>query len=104
MKTTVLAIVLALAIGLGAQTPTPPQLRDITSGHVIRTNESVPVIEDPAEYEAYVNAVLQIDPSSKIGSLQAFLTQYPNSVMKANVLRLIAATKKLMGTLSKSTR
>jgi len=104
MKTTVLAIVLAWAMGLGAQTPTPPQFQDVTSGHAVPTNLPGPIIEDPAEYDAYVNAVLQSDPVCKIGSLQAFLAQYPNSVMKVHVLRLIAATNKLMGTLSKSTR
>lgn len=102
MKTTVLAVVLAWAMVLGAQIPTPPEVRDVTSGHAVRTNP--PTIEDPAEYDAYVNAVQQIDPVCRIGSLQAFLAQYPNSVMKADVRRLIAATKKLMGASSKSTR
>lgn len=104
MRTTLIAIVLAWTIGLNAQAPTSPQVQDVTSGHAVRTNPPSPTIEDPAEYEAYVNAVQQLDPVSRIGSLQAFLAQYPNSVMKADVRRLIAVTKKLMGTLSKSTR
>ncbi len=105
MRTTVLATVLAWAIALGAQTPAPPpQVQDVTSGHAVRTGLSAPIIEDPAEYDAYVNAVLQSDPVCKIGSLQAFLAQYPNSVMKGHVLRIIAATKKLTGTLPKLTR
>ncbi len=82
MKITVLAIVLAWAMGLGAQAPTPPQVQGVTSGHAVRTNLPSPIIEDPAEYEAYVNALQQINPVCKIGSLQAFLTQYPNSVVK----------------------
>jgi hypothetical protein len=105
MKTTVLAIVLAWAMAISAQTPpSPPQVQHVTSGHAVRTNPPSPTIEDPAEYDAYVNAVLQMDPVNRIDSLQAFLVQYPNSVAKADVLRIIAATKKLMGTLAKSTR
>lgn len=104
MKTTVLAVVLVWAMGLGAQIPTPPQVRVITPSHAVQTNPPSPTIEDPAEYEAYVNAVQQIDPVCKIGSLQAFLAQYPNSVMKVYVLRVIAATKKMMSTSSRSTR
>ena len=40
------------------------------------------MIKDPAEYNAYVAAVQQKDPQAKISGLEAFLTQYPNSVMK----------------------
>jgi hypothetical protein len=107
MKATLLAIVLVWAMAVGAQTPTPPQVQAVRSGHAVRNRLPGPIIKDPAEYDAYVNAVLQSDPVSKIGSLQAFLVQYPNSVMKPNVLGLIAATNKMMGSrfpLSKSTR
>src|SRR6516162_5317538 len=48
-----------------------------------------PVIKDPAEYNAYVAAVQQKDPSAKISGLEAFLTQYPNSVMKNQALELL---------------
>lgn len=94
MKTTVLAIVLAWTTAVCAQTPTPPHVQAVTSGHAVRKRLTEPIIKDPAEYDAYVNAVLQSDPVSKIGSLQGFLVQYPNSVMKANVLGLIAAIHK----------
>jgi len=40
-------------------------------------------IKDPAEYNAYVGAVQQADPNAKISGLEAFVTQYPNSVMGA---------------------
>src|SRR5205823_13440237 len=39
-------------------------------------------IKDPAEYNAYAGAVQQSDPAAKISGLEAFLTQYTNSVMK----------------------
>src|SRR6516225_7930928 len=46
-------------------------------------------IKDPAEYNAYVGAVQQADPNAKISGLEAFLTQYPNSVMKEDALEVL---------------
>lgn len=39
-----------------------------------------------AEYNAYTNATSQTDPKAKASALEAFLTQYPNSTVKAAVL------------------
>src|SRR5437588_12028944 len=49
-------------------------------------------IKDPAEYNAYVGAVQQADPAAKISGLEAFLTQYPNSVMKNQALEILMGT------------
>ena len=46
-------------------------------------------IKDPAEYNAYVGAVQQSDPAAKVSGLEAFLTQYPSSVMKEDALELL---------------
>ncbi len=51
-----------------------------------------PVIKDPAEYNAYVAAVQQKDPTAKISGMEAFLTQYPNSVMKNQALEILMQT------------
>jgi len=48
-----------------------------------------PVIKDPAEYNAYVGAVGQKDPAAQISGLEAFLTQYPSSVMKVSALQVL---------------
>src|SRR5579862_4796641 len=48
-----------------------------------------PVIKDPAEYNAYVNAIQQKEPTAQISGLEAFLTQYPNSVMKTAALQTL---------------
>jgi tetratricopeptide (TPR) repeat protein len=53
---------------------------------------AAPVIKDPAEYNAYVSAVQQTDANAKISGLEAFLTQYPNSVMKNQALELLMGT------------
>lgn len=45
-----------------------------------------PSIKDPAEYNAYVNAVNQKDPAAKAQAIEAFLQTYPNSVEKADAL------------------
>jgi tetratricopeptide (TPR) repeat protein len=56
-----------------------------------------PTIKDPAEYNAYVAAYQQKDPNSKISALEAFLTQYPNSVMKNTALELLMGTYQQAG-------
>ncbi len=43
-------------------------------------------IKDPAEYNAYVNAIQQGSPQAKAQALEAFLQTYPNSVMKEDAL------------------
>jgi hypothetical protein len=52
-------------------------------------SNAAPVIKDPAEYNAYVGAVQQTDANAKISGLEAFLTQYPNSVMKNQALEVL---------------
>jgi tetratricopeptide (TPR) repeat protein len=48
-----------------------------------------PVIKDPAEYNAYVGAIGQKDPAAQTSGLEAFLTQYPNSIMKTAALQTL---------------
>jgi hypothetical protein len=43
-------------------------------------------IKDPAEYNAYTNAIGQSTPAAKAAAIEAFLTQYPNSVVKTDLL------------------
>src|ERR1700679_1239688 len=43
-------------------------------------------IKDPAEYNAYTNAIGQSTPAAKAAAIEAFLTQYPNSVVKTDML------------------
>jgi tetratricopeptide (TPR) repeat protein len=47
------------------------------------------VIQDPAEYSSYMHAVQQQDAAAKVSGLEAFLTQYPNSVMKEVALEIL---------------
>lgn len=83
MKTTLLAIVLAVACAAVAQTATQPQTPPSAPASA---DNQAPTIKDAAEYNAYVGAVQQTDPTSKISALEAFVVQYPNSVMKETSL------------------
>jgi len=56
-----------------------------------------PVIKDPAEYNAYVGAIQQKDPAAQISGLEAFLTQYPNSVMKSQALEILMGSYQQKG-------
>ena len=58
-------------------------------------------IKDPAEYNAYVGAIQQSNPQAKASALEAFLQQYPNSVMKTDALELLMATYEQAGDTAK---
>ena len=74
MKKLLVVIVLVVA----AQGFAPRAEGQAPSGQPTQKKE----IKDPAEYNAYVNAIQQQDPSAKAQALEAFLQTYPNSVMK----------------------
>jgi hypothetical protein len=44
------------------------------------------VIKDPAEYNAYITALNTTDPAAKGQAMEAFVTQYPNSIVKIDAL------------------
>ena len=59
--------------------------------------KSGPEIKDPAEYNAYVNAIQQSNPAQKAASLEAFLQTYPSSVMKEDALELLMVSYQQAG-------
>jgi tetratricopeptide (TPR) repeat protein len=81
MKTSLVAVVLTLVAVAVGQTASPP-----TQAQPAASQSQAPVIKDPAEYNAYMGAVQQQDAAARISGLEAFLAQYPNSVMKAEAL------------------
>lgn len=94
MKKIVLAMLLVVAITAVAQTPAaapapaaPSQAAPAQAAPAAAPQKKE--IKDPAEYNAYVGAVQQQDPAAKVSGLEAFLTQYPNSVMKEDALELL---------------
>jgi hypothetical protein len=130
MKKILLTVVLGMAAGAWAYAATPtPQTQPAAppTGSVNPPTGSVnpptgqsaqstpqsapaaaPVIKDPAEYNAYVAAYGQKDPNAQISGLEAFLTQYPSSIMKNQALEILMSayqqtgnTKKTMETATK---
>jgi len=87
MKKILLAVVLGVTASAVAQDAAQPAQGQSTAP--AQGQAQGPVIKDPAEYNAYVAAVQQKDPNAKISGLEAFLTQYPNSVMKNQALELL---------------
>jgi hypothetical protein len=120
MKKTLLTVVLGVAVTAAAQNPaqpaTPPaqgqapapaqaQAPAPTPGQApapAAAPAQAPVIKDPAEYNAYVAAVQQKDNNAKVSGLEAFLTQYPNSVMKTQALELLMGTYQQTGNVKKA--
>src|SRR6266508_2881965 len=93
MKKIVL-ILLACAVAVATQAPTQAQTapQNPPAAQGASGAESAPTIKDPAEYNAYVAAIQQQDPNAKVSALEAFLTQYPNSVMKTTALEVLMGT------------
>src|SRR5215469_8828484 len=89
MKKILLTVVLGVSVVAVAQSPQPAQTQPATPAPQAA---AAPVIKDPAEYNAYVAAIQQKDPTGKISGLEAFLTQYPNSVMKNQALEILMQT------------
>ncbi len=92
MKTTFLAMILACTLAAGALNAQQPAQPGTGGGAAQGGAQAAPEIKDPNEYNAYVNAIQQKDPTGKISALEAFLTQYPNSVMKTTAMELLMNT------------
>ena len=59
-------------------------------------------IKDPAEYNAYTNAIGQSTPAAKAAAIEAFLQQYPNSVVKAEMLEQLVGAYQATGDTAKT--
>src|ERR1700740_865092 len=59
-------------------------------------------IKDPAEYNAYTNAIGQSAPAAKAAAIESFLTQYPNSIVKAEMLEQLVGAYQATGDTAKT--
>lgn len=99
MKKILVTVVLGVAVLAAAKdTAQPPQGQTATPQASASPAQApapaapaaqAPVIKDPAEYNAYVGAIGQKDPAAQISGLEAFLAQYPNSIMKVAALQTL---------------
>jgi tetratricopeptide (TPR) repeat protein len=90
MKKILVTVVLGFAAVAAAQTAAQPaQPSQGQAAQPAAPATQAPVIKDPAEYNAYVGAIGQKDPAAQISGLEAFLTQYPSSIMKVPALQTL---------------
>jgi hypothetical protein len=61
-----------------------------------------PEIKNPAEYNAYINAIQQQNPAQKAEALEAFLQTYPTSVMKVDAMELLMVSYQQAGNAQKA--
>ncbi len=105
MTKMLLAIVLVAATAVAqtasapAPTPAPQQNQAQPQGQAAPQQKKE--IKDPAEYNAYMGASQQTDPAAMISGLEAFATQYPNSVMKEDALELLMGAYQKTGNSAK---
>ncbi len=97
MKIRLLAFLLTFAVVLPVTAAAAPQTAPASSS----SSAQAPVIKDPAEYNAYMGAIGQKDVNAKISGLEAFLVQYPNSVVKIDALESLLAAYQQAGNMAK---
>lgn len=100
MKKIFLAMLLVAAVTAVAQTASAPAQPQQSPAAPVAAQQKKE-IKDPAEYNAYIGAVGQTDPAAKVSGFEAFLTQYPNSVMKEDALELLMGAYQQTGNQAK---
>lgn len=104
MKKIFVAMLLVAAVTAVAQTasaPVPQGTAPVPQGAAPTPTPQKKEIKDPAEYNAYVGAVQQNDAAAKISGLEAFVVQYPNSVMKEDALEALMTAYQQTGNQAK---
>ena len=90
MKRVLVTFVLALttaALGQGSSpSQQPPAQQPAATDQQANVPTSQKVIKDPAEYNAYITALNTTDPAAKGQAMEAFVAQYPNSIVKMDAL------------------
>src|SRR5215469_8080896 len=88
MKKVLLTVVLALiTVGVAQQPGQSEQNRK--------------VIKDPAEFNAYVTALNLTDPGAKAAAMEAFVKQYPQSIVLTDALEQAMAAYQQQGNAAK---
>ena len=90
-------LVAATAMGQTTQTQTPAD-----QSAAPQAQSQTKTIANAEEYNAYMSATQQQDPSAKAAALEAFVQQYPNSVVKEEALVAAMAAYQQAGDLQKS--
>jgi tetratricopeptide (TPR) repeat protein len=87
MKKSLIMLLLA-AVSIAAAQAAPAGQQQPAAGAAAPQPQKK-VIQDPAEYNAYVAAANATDPAQKAQLVESYLQTYPNSVMKEDALELL---------------
>jgi hypothetical protein len=96
MKKVALASLLAIATSMLCATPIALAQAAASGG------QSQITIKDPAEYNDYSNAISQSSPAAKSAAIEGFLTKYPNSVVKSEMLEQLMAAYQAQNNMDKT--
>jgi tetratricopeptide (TPR) repeat protein len=104
MKKVVFTSVLALAIvPMSARLGEPAAFAQDAASQASPGGQSGSItIKDPAEYNAYSNAIGQSAPAAKAAAIEDFLTKYPNSVVKSDMLEQLMGAYQAAGDMNKT--
>src|SRR5215510_3874849 len=98
MKKVLVTVVLALT-AIGFSQPPAPQTQPGQQPGNVPANQKV--IKDPAEYNAYITALNTQDPAAKAAAMEAFVKQYPQSVVLTDALEQAMAAYQQAGNAAK---
>jgi tetratricopeptide (TPR) repeat protein len=101
MKKSLVLMLLAFASAATIQQAVGQAAQSAPAGQAAPSAQK-PEIKNPAEYNAYINAIQQQNPVQKAQSLEAFLQTYPTSVMKIDALELLMVAYQQAGDSQKS--
>jgi hypothetical protein len=103
MKKAVFASLLVFASSALCSSPAALALASGTDPYQASGSQAGQItIKDPAEYNAYTNAIGQSAPAAKAAAIEAFLQQYPNSVVKNEMLEQLVGAYQATGDAAKT--
>ena len=95
MKKVILASMLVVATMVPAAVPA-------AMAQAQESQQNQITIKDPAEYNAYTNAIGQSTPAAKAAAIESFLQQYPNTVVKNSMLEQLVSAYQATGDTAKT--
>ena len=105
MKKVLVTALLAFATVAIAQQPTQPTQPSQPGQTTAQPQANTPVqqktIKDPAEYNAYITALNTADPAQKAAAMEAFVKQYPQSIVLVDALEQAMAAYQQAGNTNK---
>jgi hypothetical protein len=100
MKKSLVTVLLVFATAAAVQAVGQAAAQPGAAGQAAQAQK--PEIKNPAEYNAYINAIQQQNPAQKAEALEAFLQTYPSSVMKVDAMELLMVSYQQAGNAQKA--